>query len=305
MLVLGGSFSSGFYRYSENIYYLKVIFLEFFAKLLSILDTQMKEPGMYSAFHVFFILLSILAGFFFIKHCANRGESYIRRYLLIGSLLLILLEIYKQINFSFRYEGGSISFDYQWYAFPFQFCSTPMYIGLLAAIVKKDSIHRRLCSYLASYSLFAGIAVMAYPSTVFVGTIGINIQTMVCHGFMVTTGMVLLGSGYVKAELKTVAQACSIFIFLILCAMAMNELAYRTGLLENDTFNMFFISPYCDPELPVYSLVQGVVPYPVDVLLYIFGFTVAVCLILSLMNWLMCKANKLSFLSKEASVAGF
>ncbi len=284
---------------------MKVIILEFFAKLLSILDTQMKEPGMYSAFHVFFIILSILAGLFFIKHCKNKGESYIRRYLLIGSLLVILLEIYKQINFSFGYDGGSITFDYQWYAFPFQFCSTPMYIGLLAAIVKKNSIHRRLCAYLASYSLFAGIAVMAYPASVFVCTIGINIQTMICHGLMVTTGIVLLGSGYVKAELKTVAQACSIFIVLILCAMAMNELAYRTGLLENNTFNMFFISPYCDPELPVYSLVQGVVPYPVDVLLYIFGFTVSACLIMFLMNGLMSKANKLIFPRKKEPVPSF
>lgn len=261
--------------------------MEFFAKILSVLDAQMERPPLYGAFHIFFIILSIVAGFLIVKHCAGRGEAYIRRFLLIGSLLVIILEVYKQINFSFGYDGGKITFDYQWYAFPFQFCSTPMYISLLAAIIKNDSIHKRLCAYLASYSLFAGIGVMAYPATVFIGTIGINIQTMICHGLMVTTGMVLVGTGYVKAELKTIAKACSVFIVLVLAAAGMNELAYRTGLLERETFNMFFISPYCDPELPVYSLVQGVIPFPYCLLLYIGGFTVAAGLILYIMKGLM------------------
>ena len=257
----------------------------------------MERPDLYGAFHIFFIILSIAAGFVIAKHCQNKGEAYIRRFLLIGSLTVIVLEIYKQINFSFGYDGGVVTFDYQWYAFPFQFCSTPMYISLLAAIVKNDSIHKRLCAYLASYSLFAGIGVMAYPSTVFIGTIGINIQTMICHGLMVTTGMVLVGTGYVKAEMKTIAKACSVFIVLVLSAMAMNELAYRTGLLETETFNMFFISPYCDPELPVYSLVQEVVPYPANVLIYIAGFTVAAGLVLYIMKGLMHLALKKKELS--------
>ena len=115
-----------------------------------------------------------------------------RRFLLVESLLITVLEIYKQINFSFHVDGIQILFDYQWYAFPFQFCSTPMYIGLLAAVVRSKSLHMRLCSYLATYALFAGICVMAYPSTVFIDTVGINIQTMIWHGSMITVGIVLL-----------------------------------------------------------------------------------------------------------------
>ena len=43
-----------------------------------------------------------------------------RRFLLVESLLITVLEIYKQINFSFHVDGSQILFDYQWYAFPFQ-----------------------------------------------------------------------------------------------------------------------------------------------------------------------------------------
>ena len=295
----GGSICWLFSTISNIIlsFYPEVFILETFAKILSILDAQMETPPLYGAFHIVSILLCIAVGLIVTKHCGNKGESYIRRFLLISSVLVIALEIYKQINFGFDYEGGIVTFDYAWYAFPFQFCSTPMYIGLLAALIKNDGIHKRLCAYLASYSLFAGVSVMLYPSSVFISTIGINIQTMICHGLMVSIGMVLIGTGYVKAELKTIAKACSIFIVLVVCAMGMNELAHVTGLLETDTFNMFFISPYCDPELPVYSLVQEVLPFPLTVVIYIAGFTMAAALILFIMKGLM----SIKFKKKEAS----
>ena len=58
-------------------------------------------------------------------------------------------------------------------------------------------------------------------------------------------------------------------------AMILNEVAYRSGLLQTHSFNMFYISPYCDPHLPVYSLVQEAVPYPFSLIIYIVGFTAA------------------------------
>ena len=62
----------------------------------------------------------------------------------------------------------------------------------------------------------------------------------------------------------------------------MNEVAYRVHLLETETFNMFFISPHCAPSLPVYSLVQAVVPFPWSVVLYILGFSLATGIVLAL-----------------------
>lgn len=255
--------------------------MEFLTMLLTFLDTKMEVPLPYSPFHIFFVLASIIAGFA-ISHRVDHDAAFIRRFLLHTSLLIIVLEIYKQINFSFRVEGGNIVFDYQWYAFPFQFCSTPMYIGLIAAVTKREALHRRLCAYLASYSLFAGISVMAYPVSVFTDTVGINVQTMVWHGGMIAMGIVLLRTDYVRASLRTVLEALPVFLVLVSAAAGMNEIAHQSGLLERETFNMFFISPYCEPSLPVYSLVQPLVPYPVSVLIYIVGFTAAAGIVLML-----------------------
>ena len=121
---------------------------------------------------------------------------------------------------------------------------------------------------------------MLYPSTVFIDTIGINIQTMVCHGTMISIGVYLLYSGHVKIAWKTLLRAVVVFAVLVCMAAIMNEVAYRAGLLETEDFNMFFISPYSAPHLPVYSLVQGVVPFPGCLIIYIAGFTAAAGLIL-------------------------
>ena len=248
--------------------------------LLELLNATMDVPVMYGGFHIFFFVLSIFAGIVLCRQHPKPEEAFIRKLLLLVSLLVISLEVYKQINFSFRYDGESIIFDYQWYAFPFQFCSTPMYIGLLSAVTRNRHLHECLCAYLATYGFFAGLCVMFYPSTVFIDTIGINIQTMVCHGSMVTIGIYLLFSGYVQHKAATIRKALPVFAVLVAMAMGMNELAHRTGLLDTETFNMFFISPYCAPELPVYSLVQGVIPFPWCLLFYVAGFTAAGALLL-------------------------
>ena len=92
---------------------------------------------------------------------------------------------------------------------------------------------------------------------------------------MVSVGIYLFGSGYVRAEHKTILKAAPVFCVAVAIAMILNEVAYRTGLLETETFNMFFISPYCDPSLPVYSTVQQHVAYPWCLVLYIAAFTLA------------------------------
>ena len=254
--------------------------MDFWIGFLGLLDTRMEQLQPYGWFHFISIGLFIFAA---ILLCITHKKGDVRRVHLVVQLtavVTLILEIYKQVNFSFQIVDGTVSFDYAWYAFPFQFCSTPLYAGLLAAVTRKGKFHQAMCAYLATYAVFAGICVMCYPVTVFVSTIGINIQTMFCHGSMITVGVYLLYSRYVKLEHKTILKALPVFLVAVAIAMALNELAYMTGLLETDEFNMFFISPYCAPSLPVYSLIQPLLPYPVCLAIYVSAFTMAAYLIL-------------------------
>ena len=252
--------------------------MELWTKLLQFLDTQMETPLPYGPFHLLWLAITVVTSVLLAVYSPRWKEKTIQKIVLVTAIVTIALEVYKQINFTFG-DGSGVP-AYQWYAFPWQFCSTPMYIGLLAGLTRKGRLQDALCAYLATFSVFAGIAVMFYPTTVFIGTVGINIQTMVCHGGMVAIGVLLLASGRVKPEWKTLVKALPVFLVMVLSAAVMNEIAYHSGLLESHTFNMFFISPYCDPALPVYSLVQGVLPFPWCLAVYVLGFTAAAGIVL-------------------------
>ena len=253
--------------------------MAFWENLFQILDVKMERPVPYGWFHLLWLALTVIAAVLLCRYHKKDDPARVRHVVLTVAIIVAILEVYKQINFGFSYDNG-ISFDYAWYAFPFQFCSTPMYVGLLAGFTKKGRLHTSACAYLATYAVFAGICVMLYPTTVFIDTIGINIQTMFCHGSMIFVGVYLLYSGYVKLEHKTILRAIPVFVCCVALAVIMNEIAYQTGLLETDTFDMFFISPYCEPSLPVYSLVQKAVAFPWCLLIYVSAFTLAAYLIL-------------------------
>ncbi len=236
---------------------------------------------MYGAFHVACLIL-MLATSVLLCYLWKRGIiQNVKKVVLITSIIVIVFEVYKQIVFNFG-DGWN---GYVWYAFPWQFCSTPMYIGLFAGLTKGRP-HKHFVAYLATFAAFAGLAVMLYPSTVFIPTLGICIQTMVCHGSMVVIAIFLYYTGHVKIEKKTLWNALPIFLIAISIATLLNEVIYNTILPEGATFNMFFISRYFDSELPVYSLIHNAIRssnpslYPLGVILYIIGFTVVAGLIL-------------------------
>lgn len=254
--------------------------MEFFGKLMEFLTLEMERPPMYGWFHLLWFALSIAAGILLCLFFKKGTEKQARGVILTVALLVTALEIYKEIIYTVEYQNGVFTVDYPWYIFPWQFCSMPMYVGLLAGFTPKGKVHDCACAFLSSYAIFAGACVMFYPVSVFTETIGINIQTMVCHGSMLTVGIYLLYSGYVKSEHKTFLKALPVFCIAVLMATVMNEIAYYTGLLETDFFNMFYISQHADPHLPVYSSVQAVVPYPWCLFIYIGAFSLAAYLIL-------------------------
>ena len=256
--------------------------MNFFEQILVGLDAKMEEPQAFGWFHLMcwglVIIITTLLCLYAVKHRNDQEKlvRFTRIVVLTYSILGIILEIYKQLNFSFNSTSGEWS--YQWYAFPFQFCSTPMYVGLIAGCCKGGGFQKFLYSYLATFALFAGLSVMFYPGDVFTRTIGINIQTMVCHGGMVVMGIYLWFSKQVKFEFKTILKALSVFCVLVAIALIMNIIYNSTG--NTATFNMFFISPYLPCTLPILNMVYEMVPYPIFLIIYIIGFTLAAFIML-------------------------
>ena len=270
--------------------------MSFLQGLLEALDGKMEVPKPYGWFHLLWFGISIAAAVVLCVLYRKGKLTNVRRVVLITAVLVTVLEIYKQINFNTSYENG-VSFDYGWWAFPWQFCSTPMYVGLLAGL-SRGKVHQASCAYLATFSMFAGVCVMFYPTSVFIDTIGINIQTMVCHGSMITIGIYLLYTGYVKAQHRTVLKALPVFAVAVCVAMGLNWLAHNTSLMGDSLINAFYICSQCSPHLPVYSLIQPLLPFPVCVAIYVGAFSLASWLIL-----LVCMGVRKLVLTRSKAVA--
>lgn len=241
---------------------------DFFEAIIKLHDLTMPTPQPYGIFHIGFVILSALSCFLLCARFKAPSEKSVRRILFIYSLLCIGLEIYKQISFTFNVENGVITADYQWYAFPFQFCSTPMFVALVAALVPSKRVYHACLAFLSTFGVIAGILVMAFPTTVFIDIIGVNIQTMIHHGSQISVGLFLLIRAGAIKKTSWALGGVTVFLTAIAIAMLLNcTMIYVIP--EGETFNMFFISPYFETTLPVYSSIQPKVPYPVFLFLYI------------------------------------
>ena len=251
--------------------------MEFLGKVIEILDAPMTTPTSYGWFHLLWVAISVGVGVLLCVLHKKGDDKRVRRVVFWTAVLVFALELYKMFNYTFSYEDGKIIADFQWYAFPWQFCSTPMYVGLLTGIFRKGKIHDALCAYLATYAMFAGLCVMIMPGDVFIETIGINIQTMVCHGSMITVAVYLWFTGYVKASHKTILKALCVFAVMIGVAITLNEVMFYSGVLGDETFNMFYISRHFEPTLLLYSEVHNALLhlYPLPVVVYFTAFTLA------------------------------
>ena len=75
----------------------------------------------------------------------------------ICGLFMLSGEIWKQLTLTFILGGG----QYNWWYFPFQLCSIPMYILLLYPWIRRTALKQALLAFLMCYGLLGGIAVFA------------------------------------------------------------------------------------------------------------------------------------------------
>ena len=255
-------------------------------EFLHFLDAQMEQPVSYGWFHLTAVALVLLTTVLLCRRAKDVKDKRFRLIVFLFWLVLVLFEAYKQINFSFHYNEGDPYWDYQWYAFPFQMCSSPLYVLPFVFLSKEGSaIRKSAVAYSATYVLFAGIAVMIYPNDVFIRTIGINIQTMVWHGSQVILGCYFLARYRRELKLGFFAAGIVTFVLMVGVAMALNMIVPN---FTDETFNMFYISPLFPSTLPVLSMFWGKMPWVVFFALYLVGYTLAALIVYIVAKGICC-----------------
>lgn len=235
-----------------------------FAHSLSLWTEFVPKP--YDWFHLTWLVLLLggVALVFFFSLKDDKKTLYIS-YIVSASIMWVG-ELVKQ--FLSTYDSSPVGV-YRWYDFPFQFCSTPLYTFLLAAILKKGKIYDYLSAYNSTYCLFAGLIVMLTPSTVFSHSMTINFQSMIHHILMITTAVAGLRVYAKKFDLSLYRGAFIVFMINIVIAEILN---FAIPPLTGQEVNMFFIGPYMD-NVKYLTPFRKAFPYPIFVGLYVLVFS--------------------------------
>ena len=259
-----------------------------FEQIIHFLQAEMERPGNYGSFHLIYWGLVVLATVLLIWRFRDASDRAVRRILLVVWLTMVVLEVYKQLVFSMSVVDGVAVWDYQWYAFPFQFCSTPIFALPFAIFLPNGRVRDSFLIFFSGFSLFAGLAVMFYPNDVFIQTIGVNIQTMTHHGAQVVIGLFLVAHNRRRMQWRSLVGSLVVFYVFVAVAVGMNEGIYAMFVERgiDESFNMFYISRHFDCTLPILSVVYQKVPYPAFFLIYLIGFSLISLLFFSVEKWI-------------------
>ena len=113
-------------------------------KIITYLSGTMPVPQPFGWFHTMFLVLVVVITVVFSLLFKNKSEKTIRIVVLSYAIVCLIFELYKQLLFS--YSPSTHTWSYSWYAFPFQLCSTPMYVALIAGLIKKGKVQQSLYS---------------------------------------------------------------------------------------------------------------------------------------------------------------
>ena len=262
--------------------------MEFINKLVSLIDVWGPVPQLYGWYHILCLALMVTLTAFLILKFKNCDDRTFRKIILTAWIIIVVFEVYKQVVTSFDTENKT--WTYLWYYFPFQFCSVPLYVLPFVAFLKEGKVRDAFISFTMSFAFFGGLVVMIYPGDVFQGCVGINIQTMVHHTSQVILGIFVAVHQRKKFSKKFFLSAIIVFAAIVAIAIVFNVVGHI--LIPEQGLNMFFVGPYVQSALPIFSIIYPLVPWPVFLAIYIFGFSLVAMLICYIANLIYAKGKK-------------
>ena len=262
--------------------------MEFINKLVRLIDVWGPVPKLYGWYHILCLLLTVALTVFLIRKFKDCDDKVFRKIVLTAWILMVVFEAYKQVVNSFNTETDA--WKYLWYYFPFQFCSSPLYTLPFVAFLRDGKVRDAFIAFTMSFAFFGGLVVMLYPGDVFQGCIGINIQTMVHHASQVIIGIFVAVHQRRKYSKKFFLSAIIVFAVIVVIAIMFNVVGHI--FIPEEGLNMFFVGPYVPSALPVFSIIYPLIPWPLFLAIYIFGFSAVAMLVCFIANLIYTKGKK-------------
>lgn len=197
-------------------------------------------------------------------------KQYKKIFLCCG-VLLALSEVWKQWTLTFLLNNG----HYDWWYFPFQLCSIPMYICVALFFVHNLKIQRYLLSFLMDFGLLGGIFAFFDTSGMHYRYLPLTIHSFVWHVLLIIIGIYAgmtwrmvkgTDAGDFPLFPRDYRKAACIYLLCCLAALCLNLAFRRYGAI-----NMFYINPYYPMQQKVFDQIAATLGNGTGILLYLLS----------------------------------
>ena len=232
--------------------------IDYLGKIIEYMSRTQEEPVIFGDLYMKFLFGVIFISIALCAFFHNANDTVFR--VIVGVLFYVMLfgELLKQIVAPMSIDGGVITYSYNWGAFPFQLCSTPLYILPLVVFLPESKIRDAAAIYIMTVGFIGGAAVYATPHTVFNTNVFSNLHTMTHHGIQIVSGIYVACHYRKRVNVGMYLRAMLLFGVMLGIAIYLDTSFYdmlvSTGRIEEGfAFNMFYISPRVGMHSPFYE----------------------------------------------------
>ena len=232
---------------------------------------------MYGPLHL--ILAAVLAAAAAAGARAASRTAYDQRIrlLAVSGWVLAALEVCKQL-YLFNVINGGV---YDWWFFPFQLCSVPMYLCILLPFTR-GRVRDAFLLFMAGCTFVGACATFIFPEDILRADMLLTFHGFIWHGILLFISLVIMMSGMAKMTRANFAGFILLMTVMSIIAVMINaavepvmQASYAAGLLPHSYSAMFYLNPYHISPQPVVGPVQRVIGIPAGLVLYVLSIIAA------------------------------
>ena len=235
--------------------------------ILNMTAWRMDAPKLFGSFHFIASLAAAIIAVVFAVAVSKRKNIKTVRVLAIAGWILVILEIWKQLFLFYIVNNGA----YDWWYFPFQLCSVPMYLCILLPFTGKRT-RRTYLTFLGAYTFVSAAATLIYPEDILRSYTALTLHGFIWHGLLLFISLVVLLTGSADASARGLLRAFGLFAVLCCIAVGINVFAepimQTTPGLPHRWAAMFYLNPYHISPQPLVGAIQKTAGIPAGLLLY-------------------------------------